>query len=41
MNSPFVFGKIVSGEHFVNRNEEIYRLQNNFKSGNSTRTHFV
>ena len=36
MNSPFIFGKIVSGEHFVNRNEEIYRLQNNFKSGNNT-----
>jgi uncharacterized protein len=36
MNSPFIFGKIVSGENFVNRSEEIFRLQNNFKSGNNT-----
>lgn len=36
MNSPFIFGKIVTGENFVNRTEEISRLQNNFKSGNNT-----
>lgn len=36
MNSPFIFGKIVTGENFVNRTEEINRLQNNFKSGNNT-----
>lgn len=36
MSSPFIFGNIVSGKQFVNRSEEIRRLQNNFKSGNNT-----
>lgn len=36
MESPFQFGKTVLGEAFVNRQEERYRLLNNFNSGIST-----
>ena len=36
MRSPFKFGKIVTGEYFVNREKEIKRLQSNFNSGNNT-----
>lgn len=36
MNSPFIFGKLVTGDHFVNREAEINRLQSNFKSGNNS-----
>ncbi|MDW8296380.1 MAG: ATP-binding protein [Raineya sp.] len=30
MKNPFVFGKVVAGENFVNRHEEITLLQNHF-----------
>lgn len=36
MESPFIFGKVVTDDKFVNRTDEIRRLQNNFKSGNNT-----
>lgn len=36
MNSPFKFGNEVTDPFFVNRKEEIRRLQNNFRSGNNT-----
>lgn len=36
MNSPFIFGKVVTGDNFVNRSDEINRLQLNFKSGNNS-----
>ncbi len=36
MKSPFIFGKVVTGEHFVNRTKEIDRLQLNFESGNNS-----
>jgi len=36
MESPFVFGQIVSGEGFINRTEELQRLMYNVRSGVST-----
>jgi uncharacterized protein len=36
MRTPFVYGRIVSGEDFTNRNEETHRLVNNFMSGINT-----
>lgn len=36
MESPFLFGKIVKGEAFVNRQTERKRLVNNFNSGINT-----
>lgn len=36
MESPFIFGKTVNGEYFIDRDEERKRLTNNFNSGIST-----
>ncbi|MBM3404907.1 MAG: ATP-binding protein [Bacteroidetes bacterium] len=36
METPFVFGKLASGDDFTNRKEEIKRLKTNFGSGTNT-----
>jgi hypothetical protein len=36
MENPFVFGKIAEKEHFINRSNDIARLQNNFRNGINT-----
>lgn len=36
MKSPFKYGKVVSGKQFINRKEEIKRIQNNIAAGNNT-----
>jgi len=36
MNSPFKFGRIVTGNSFINRSEDIKRIQQNIKSGINT-----
>ena len=36
MNSPFKYGKIVTGENFINRTEDIGRIQGNISSGINT-----
>ena len=36
METPFIFGKLVSGADFTNRTEEIIHLKNNFCSGINT-----
>jgi len=36
METPFIFGKLVSGADFTNRTREIIRLKNNFRSGINT-----
>jgi len=36
INSPFVFSKIVTGEKFVGRENEIKKLNNNFRDGINT-----
>lgn len=36
MHTPFVFGKVAEGEHFVNRTEELKKLVLNFTSGLNT-----
>ncbi|MCX6250157.1 MAG: ATPase [Bacteroidetes bacterium] len=36
METPFIFGKLASGDDFTNRTEEIIRLKNNFMSGINT-----
>lgn len=36
MDSPFVFGKIARGNHFINRTAEIAHLSTNFTSGVNT-----
>jgi uncharacterized protein len=36
MNSPFKFGNLVTDAYFINRIDEIKRLQNNFTSGNNS-----
>ena len=36
METPFIFGKLVSGDDFTNRFNEIIRLKNNFLSGVNT-----
>ncbi len=33
MNNPFIFGKIVTGDKFIDREDEQARLINNFKAG--------
>lgn len=35
MSNPFLFGKIVTGQHFCNREEEKLLLEENFKGGQS------
>jgi uncharacterized protein len=36
MKSPFKYGKIVTGDHFINRTEEIKRIRQNISSGINT-----
>ncbi len=36
MNSPFTFGKVVSGKTFINREKELSKLKLNFQSGINT-----
>ena len=36
MNSPFKYGKIVTGENFINRAVDIQRIQNNIIAGINT-----
>ena len=36
METPFIFGKLVSGADFTNRTEEIIHLKSNFCSGINT-----
>lgn len=36
MNSPFKYGKVVTGEQFINRTEDIQRIQNNISAGINT-----
>jgi len=36
METPFVFGKIVTGKAFTNRESETHRLMSNFQSGTNT-----
>jgi hypothetical protein len=36
MNSPFKFGKVVTGKQFINRKDDIKRIQNNIQAGINT-----
>jgi hypothetical protein len=36
MNSPFKFGKVVTGDNFINRTDDIIRIQNNIRNGINT-----
>ena len=36
MNSPFKYGKVVTGKQFINRTEDIQRIQNNISAGINT-----
>jgi len=36
MKSPFKYGKVVSGKQFINRKEDIKRIQNNISTCNNT-----
>lgn len=36
MSSPFKYGKIVTGDHFINRSADIQRIQNNISAGINT-----
>lgn len=36
MKSPFKFGKVVTGKQFINRKEDIKRIQNNISAGINT-----
>jgi hypothetical protein len=36
MNSPFKYGKIVTGQSFINRTEDIERIRNNISAGINT-----
>ncbi|MDX2429417.1 MAG: ATPase, partial [Bacteroides sp.] len=36
MNSPFKYGKIVTGKSFINRVQDIKRIQNNIAAGINT-----
>ena len=36
MKSPFKYGKVVSGKQFINRKEDIKRIQNNISAGINT-----
>jgi len=36
MEAPFIFGKLVEGENFIDREKDLESLQLNFKSGINT-----
>jgi hypothetical protein len=36
MSSAFRYGKIVTGDHFIDRNVDIQRVQNNIRAGINT-----
>ena len=36
MNAPFVYGRVVVDEHFINRTDEVKKLRQNFRSGINT-----
>ncbi len=36
MNSPFIYGKVVTGKQFINRTDDIKRIQNNISAGINT-----
>lgn len=36
MRTPFSYGGAISGEHFVNRTEELETLERNFRAGQNT-----
>ena len=36
MNSPFIYGKVVTGDTFINRVDDIKRIQNNINAGINT-----
>ena len=36
MNSPFRYGKVVTGEQFINRTNDIQRIQSNISAGITT-----
>ena len=36
MNSPFKYGKVVTGKQFINRKEDIRRIQNNISANLNT-----
>lgn len=36
MASPFIFGKVVTGDNFINRKDNIRRIQNNISAGINT-----
>jgi hypothetical protein len=36
MNSPFKYGKVVTGDYFINRTEDIRRIRNNISAGINT-----
>jgi hypothetical protein len=36
MNSPFKYGKVVTGDYFINRTDDIKRIQNNISAGINT-----
>ncbi len=36
MNSPFKYGKVVTGDNFINRKDDIRRIQNNIAAGINT-----
>ncbi len=36
MNSPFKYGKIVTGNNFINRTDDVRRIQNNINAGINT-----
>ncbi len=36
MNSPFKYGKIVTGDSFINRSQDVKRIQNNIAAGINT-----
>jgi len=36
MTSPFKYGRIVTGDNFINRSEDIKRIQQNIQSGINT-----
>ena len=36
MKSPFKYGKVVSGKQFINRKEDLKRIQNNITAGSNT-----
>ena len=36
MNSPFKYGKVVTGDNFINRKDDIKRIRNNISAGINT-----